>query len=628
MTRMVTARPHRKAQRTAHSKRLRTNAQRHQHSTASPLPAQVLHPRKDPTMESKIRVKCKCDQALAAPRSKAGTNGKCPRCGALVAIPRLPDRPMQDLQRTEHRPGKSAPGPRRVPAPSSIKNVAVSPRLAWGVSQTSSGVAESLLRGWRMVALVALVTIMVSAGLMVVLHKPPSAKSDVQKRVERLLADMRGSDPEVRQKAVDALVEMGVPAVESLIVVLGGRFLFYRQPALDALAEIGEEAVDPLLAALGDPTRGSKLRQHVAQALGEIKSAKALPHLVAALDDEDGKVAERAVVALVAMGHHKAVDMLIAVMTDRDRTINSQRSAAHALAGFRDPKATAALVAALDDQDAKLAEAAAEALRGTDDLQALKGLIAVLDDTGQDTSVRSAAAQALAGSRCPGASAALAAALDDENVEVAEAAATALGGTEDLQAVGRLIDILRDVERETRVRATAAQALGRTDYPGRLEPLTAALKDKDTQVAISAATALGNTHDPKAVDALGPLLWDRKLNADLRRTAAGALGRIKHPSSVGALKCVLSDFWVEVQGSAVQALRAIGGPEALEAVAQYEKRREERKRSMQPQVTKECSRCGKRVSMSSKAGQKCPHCNAYWSSEIERQRQKRSWPRR
>jgi hypothetical protein len=32
---------------------------------------------------------------------------------------------------------------------------------------------------------------------------------------------------------------------------------------------------------------------------------------------------------------------------------------------------------------------------------------------------------------------------------------------------------------------------------------------------------------------------------------------------------------------------------------------------------KSCSACGRSVSLSSSAGQRCPHCGAYWSAERE-----------
>jgi predicted RNA-binding Zn-ribbon protein involved in translation (DUF1610 family) len=35
-------------------------------------------------------------------------------------------------------------------------------------------------------------------------------------------------------------------------------------------------------------------------------------------------------------------------------------------------------------------------------------------------------------------------------------------------------------------------------------------------------------------------------------------------------------------------------------------------------ISKNCSACGKSVSNSSAAGQRCPHCGAYWSSENTR----------
>ncbi len=35
-------------------------------------------------------------------------------------------------------------------------------------------------------------------------------------------------------------------------------------------------------------------------------------------------------------------------------------------------------------------------------------------------------------------------------------------------------------------------------------------------------------------------------------------------------------------------------------------------------LSKHCSACGKIVSNSSRAGQRCPHCGAYWSTELRR----------
>jgi predicted RNA-binding Zn-ribbon protein involved in translation (DUF1610 family) len=36
----------------------------------------------------------------------------------------------------------------------------------------------------------------------------------------------------------------------------------------------------------------------------------------------------------------------------------------------------------------------------------------------------------------------------------------------------------------------------------------------------------------------------------------------------------------------------------------------------QVSLTKSCSHCGKGVSVSSAAGQRCPYCGAYWSREV------------
>ena len=135
--------------------------------------------------------------------------------------------------------------------------------------------------------------------------------------IEPLVAALLASDAEVRRAASEALasigwaprnageraawsiandawstcVEIGVPAVEPLVTVLGVGGASGRQAAASALGMIGDpRAIDPLVAALRDAY--PEVRQAAAGALGEIGGAAVGP-LIAVFDDPGSRAEER-----------------------------------------------------------------------------------------------------------------------------------------------------------------------------------------------------------------------------------------------------------------------------------------------------------------------------------------------
>ncbi|MHB8958933.1 MAG: HEAT repeat domain-containing protein [Candidatus Limnocylindrales bacterium] len=104
-------------------------------------------------------------------------------------------------------------------------------------------------------------------------------------------------------------VEIGSPAVETLIPFLASGYVNDRDDAAEALGEIGDpRAVEPLIAALADGAGDLGLdcsqgtRKAAAEALGRIGDARAIGPLVAALEDRDRRVGEAAAAALHQMG--------------------------------------------------------------------------------------------------------------------------------------------------------------------------------------------------------------------------------------------------------------------------------------------------------------------------------------
>jgi HEAT repeat protein len=116
-----------------------------------------------------------------------------------------------------------------------------------------------------------------------------------------LIAGLSDRNEGVRIAARDALVEIGASAVQPLIEVLRGSReweVYLCGLAAQALTLIGSPAVEPLIAALDD--KDVLVRWTAAEALGKVGDKRAVPSLVAALEDRD--VREAASEALHLLG--------------------------------------------------------------------------------------------------------------------------------------------------------------------------------------------------------------------------------------------------------------------------------------------------------------------------------------
>jgi HEAT repeat protein len=182
------------------------------------------------------------------------------------------------------------------------------------------------------------------------------AKGDVAGLVDAL-GNAKGKPvaaAQVRTAAVQALVQIGTPAVEPLIVALKDQEEMRARAACEALGQIGDvRAVEPLVASFN----GSfSLGPAAAQALGQIGDARALEPLIAAMKGQwpDAGAAR----ALGQIGDPRAVEPLIAAL-DYDAV---RGTAIDALVQIGDA-AVEPLVAALKHKDGSIREAAAVALR-------------------------------------------------------------------------------------------------------------------------------------------------------------------------------------------------------------------------------------------------------------------------
>jgi len=161
--------------------------------------------------------------------------------------------------------------------------------------------------------------------------------------------------------------EAHVPAL--LNVLTADRSYYARTHAASLLGKAGDlRAFEPLRAALlGDVD--DRVRAAAAGALGLIGGRRAVPDLIAALEDGDFIVRNRAAVDLAELEAGEAVDPLIALL-GRDK--NS--TAVLALARLGDKRAVPAIALLLDDENKDVRRSAAEALERLGDSRGAEAL--------------------------------------------------------------------------------------------------------------------------------------------------------------------------------------------------------------------------------------------------------------
>ena len=249
--------------------------------------------------------------------------------------------------------------------------------------------------------------------------------------VEPLCAALDNRYPRVRMAAAEALGKIGdLRATASLAAALKNRNPEVRQKSAEALGEIKDpRAVEPLCAALEDEYP----RKAVAKALGRIGSS-AVPNLVDALKNRDPKIRQFVAEALGETQDLRAIDPLIVAM--RRGPYDVRRTAARALGKIGNP-AVPQLASLLAAKNASLRWAAIRTLESIKSPTTIETWIAAL--AAEYIDVRETAARALDEVEGHRVIEALISALEDENPDVRRAVAGALAYRSDL----RVMTVLR-----------------------------------------------------------------------------------------------------------------------------------------------------------------------------------------
>ncbi|MCZ7550918.1 MAG: HEAT repeat domain-containing protein [Anaerolineales bacterium] len=315
-------------------------------------------------------------------------------------------------------------------------------------------------------------------------------------------------------------IEIGSPAIEPLITALKYE-IGDRDGVAEALSKIGNPAIEPLIAELQD----GLIREGVVDVLAKI-GIPAVKPLGAALKNGRRNVKLSVIKVLSEIADSRSVELLIESLRDED--ISVRLDAINALGKIGDPRALDALISMLKDMEVGIATI--EALGKIGDTRAVEPLIRELRFHESD------AADALVNIGAPALEALLAALHSEFN----------------------------------RVRAVAAQVLGRIGDARAVKPLIFALEDGDPNVRISVINALAEIGEISAVEALAAeskhVTGNLKLsfNSPVRLAALRALIKIGDPLVIERLVNALKDSDNDVKLWAINTLGEIGDSRAVE----------------------------------------------------------------
>ncbi len=340
------------------------------------------------------------------------------------------------------------------------------------------------------------------------------SQSQQEKEINQLI---RSLEHRGWENSVDALVEIGEPAVKSLIKALKGESKWIAARTCYALAKIqSREAVDALIEVLKNRESHHRVRDYACLALGDVTSEEVIT--------------------------------LMKELVLHDSSTRVRMFAAQSLGKIGSVKATDALLGALKDESGWVRGRAAEALGQMNSKRAIEPLVQLLKDESRYARVHAREALMEIGES---AAEPLAKALKDKNSNVRWQAALALGEIKSEKAIRGLIEAIKD--EDWMVRNEAAVSLAKINSEKALEPLLKALNDKNCDVRKQAAWILGEMKSEKAMDSLIEALNDR----DCGWMAAAALGKIQSEKAIEPLKDTMTTHNAQMRQAAAWALKKI-----------------------------------------------------------------------
>ena len=193
-----------------------------------------------------------------------------------------------------------------------------------------------------------------------------------------LIDALRDELPAVRSEAALSLGDLeSEAAVEPLLAVMTDEVPLVRQSAVIALGRLGFASSFDGVAQLLEGAAPGDVRFQAATSLAEIDPDRAVPHLIAALSDDDGEVVGAAALALGSVGDASALEPLADQLEQWDDP-RARFDIAYALAELGDARSVPVLADFVRDRD--VAWDAIEALERTGHSDAIAPLATLVGE--------------------------------------------------------------------------------------------------------------------------------------------------------------------------------------------------------------------------------------------------------
>jgi HEAT repeat protein len=370
------------------------------------------------------------------------------------------------------------------------------------------------------------------------------------------------------EKILDAINRSSTPAVRALVVILGWlqdpgipraltRLLGsadVRHDVIEAFVRVGSSAVTLLIEQLRSDD--SETQRSAIVALGRIGDRRAVPGLLALLEERTRPLWVPVVSALARLGDARSFEPLLQLIGDPDVAV--RQAAVGALNSVGHPEMVARVCALLDDPSPLLRESAVKIAGYFGYAECLEGMLDRCAD--REEAVRAAALEHLPYFDDPRTLGVLTDAIAHGTPRARAAAAKALGVVAGTDARTLLELALRD--EEPWVRYFAAISLGRLGLPATLQPLArVAEHDSAPHVRVAAIEAIGSIGGDDAIGILRPLAED---TSDSGLAAIRVLGNAHSEGVIATLREAVRSTHVARRLAAVDALARCGIEEAVE----------------------------------------------------------------
>ncbi|MDD5772103.1 MAG: HEAT repeat domain-containing protein [bacterium] len=140
--------------------------------------------------------------------------------------------------------------------------------------------------------------------------------------INPIISALKDENTDIQNMAIEALVNIGKPAIDPLIAAMYNENLYIRRGSIDALGKLGDSyAIEDIILALKEDDPG--IRWRAAKALGKLGNKRAIEPLISALKDMNKIVKSQAARSLGEIGDTRSIEPLMAAMKDNDPGIQS-----------------------------------------------------------------------------------------------------------------------------------------------------------------------------------------------------------------------------------------------------------------------------------------------------------------